>query len=62
MSIRLIKHEEGYEARYPDNTPSRHFYFDNAGRRAINKRMTPKQAEEAAKAFARAREKAEGNH
>ena len=53
-SMRLIKHTESYEVRYPDGTPSRYFYFDdNPGRRAINKRMSPAEAEEQAKVFAR---------
>ena len=54
-TMRLSKHAESYEVWYPDGTPSRYFYFDdNPGRRAINKRMAPAQAEEQAKAFARA--------
>jgi hypothetical protein len=52
-NMRLIKHAESYEVRYPDGTPSRYFYFDdNPGRRAINKRMSPAEAEEQAKVFA----------
>ena len=47
--IRIIKHAESYEVR-----TSRFFYFDdNPGRRSINNRMSPKEAEEAAKALAR---------
>ena len=47
--IRIIKHAESYEVRV-----SRFFYFDdNPGRRSINNRMSPKEAEEAAKALAR---------
>ena len=42
--IRIIKHAESYEVRV-----SRFFYFDdNPGRRSINNRMSPKEAEEAA--------------
>jgi hypothetical protein len=40
--IRIIKHAESYEARN-----------DNPGRRSINNRMSPNEAEEAAKALAR---------
>jgi hypothetical protein len=48
--IRLIKHNESYEVRV-----SRYFYFDDdKGRRSINKRMSPTEAEQAAKEFARA--------
>ena len=47
--IRIIKHAESYEVRV-----SRFLYFDdNPGRRSINNRMSPKEAEEAAKALAR---------
>jgi hypothetical protein len=47
--IRIIKHAESYEVR-----TSRFFYFDdNPGRRSISNRMSPKEAEEAAKALAR---------
>ena len=47
--IRITKHAESYEVRV-----SRFFYFDdNPGRRSINNRMSPKEAEEAAKALAR---------
>jgi hypothetical protein len=43
--IRIIKHAECYEVR-----TSRFFYFDNnPGRRSINNRMSPKEAEEAAR-------------
>jgi hypothetical protein len=52
--MRLIKHEESYEVRYDDGTPSRYFYFDdNAGRRAVTGRVSSKEAEQAAKTFAR---------
>jgi hypothetical protein len=47
QTVRIIKHAESYEVRV-----SRFFY--NPGRRSINGRMTPKEAEEAAKALARA--------
>ncbi len=48
--VRLIKHAESYEVRV-----SRYFYFDDdKGRRAITDRMSSAEAEEAAKAFARA--------
>ena len=47
--IRIIKHAESYEVRI-----RRFFHFDdNPGRRSINNRMSPKEAEEAAKALAR---------
>jgi hypothetical protein len=47
--IRIIKHAESYEVRV-----SRFLYFDdNPGRRSINNRMLPQEAEEAAKALAR---------
>ena len=47
--IRIIKHAESYEVRV-----SQFLYFDdNPGRRSINNRMSPKEAEEAAKALAR---------
>jgi hypothetical protein len=47
--IRIIKHTESYEVRI-----SQFLYFDdNPGRRSINNRMSPQEAEEAAKALAR---------
>jgi hypothetical protein len=47
--VRIIKHEESFEVRV-----STFFYFDdNPGRRAINNRMTPEAAEQAAKAYAK---------
>jgi hypothetical protein len=49
-TVRLIKHAESYEVRV-----SHYFYFDdNPGRRSINQRMAPEEAEAAAKALARA--------
>ncbi|HZR74538.1 hypothetical protein [Bradyrhizobium sp.] len=49
-TIRIIRHEESIEVRV-----SRFFYFDeNTGRRTITKRMSRQEAEEAAKAAARA--------
>jgi hypothetical protein len=42
--VRIIKHAESYEVRV-----SRFFYFDDTpGRRSINNRMSPEEAEEAA--------------
>jgi hypothetical protein len=47
--VRIIKHAESYEVRV-----SRFFYFDdNPGRRSINNRMLPKEAENGAQALAR---------
>ena len=51
--IRIIKHAESYEVRV-----SRFFYFDdNPGRRSINNRMSPEQAEDEAKKRARTERK-----
>ncbi len=53
MPIRLIRHEESYEVRYPDGRPSVYFYYeDEPVRRSFMDRMTRKQAEIAAKTFA----------
>ena len=50
-TVRIIKHAESYEVRV-----SRFFYFDdNPGRPSINNRMSPEEAEEAAKELARAK-------
>jgi hypothetical protein len=49
-TVRIIRHPASYEVRV-----SQFFYFDDApGRCSINKRMTSEEAEEAAKALARA--------
>jgi len=51
--VRIIKHAESYEVRV-----SRFFYFDdNPGRRSINNRMSPEQAEDEAKKRARTERK-----
>lgn len=54
MTIRLIKHRESYEVRLADGT-SRFWYYDDEDpiRRVLMKRMTGKEAEEAARAFAK---------
>ena len=60
--IRLIRHTPkgipdagSYEVRYEDGRESVYFYWDdNAGRRAITGHLTKAEAEEKAKAFARA--------
>ena len=47
--IRIIPHEESIEVRV-----SSFFYFtEDASRRAVTKRMTREEAEEAAKAYAK---------
>jgi hypothetical protein len=47
--VRIIKHAESSEVR-----TSRFLYLDdNPGRRSINNRMSPEEAEEAANALAR---------
>ena len=52
-TVRVIKHAESYEVR-----TSRFFYFDdNPGRRSINNRMSPEQAEDEAKKRARTERK-----
>lgn len=51
--IRILRHEESIEVRFPDDRPSVYFYFeDHPIRREMMKRMTRKQAEEAAKTYA----------
>lgn len=53
MTIRLIRHSESYEVRYPDARESVYFYFeDEPVRRNFMGRLTRKQAEVAAKTFA----------
>lgn len=52
--IRLLRHEESFEVRFPDGRPSRYFYFDDdPSRRAVTGRKTSLEAEADAKAFAR---------
>lgn len=52
--IRIIAHPESYEVWFPGERPSVYFYFeDDPIRRGMMGRMTRKQAEEAAKTFAR---------
>jgi phosphomannomutase len=47
--VRIIKHQESFEVRV-----STFFYFDdNLGRRAVKNRMTPEEAEKAARAYAK---------
>lgn len=55
MTIRLIKHRESYEVRLADGRTSVYFYYDDEDpiRRVLMGRMTGKEAEEAARAFAR---------
>jgi hypothetical protein len=44
-----------FEVRFPDNRPSRYFYWDDVpGRRARRELLTREEALERAKAFARA--------
>jgi hypothetical protein len=51
--MKIIEHPESFEVRDADDKPVRFFYFDdNPGRRAFSGRMTRKQAEQEAKAFA----------
>lgn len=61
--IRIIKHTAApvipdagsYEVRFPDDRPSIYFYWDdNPGRRSINRSISSQEAEQQAKAFARA--------
>ena len=53
-TVRLIPHEESYEVHYSDGRPSVYFYHDdNPGRRSITGRLSPEEALEKAKAFAR---------
>jgi hypothetical protein len=60
MTIRLIKHEAvprcgNYEVRFSDGRPPRYFYWDDlVGRRLRPDLLTGEQAEDHAKAFARA--------
>ena len=47
--VRIIKHQESFEVRV-----STFFYFDGSpGRRAVNNRVTPEEAEAAARAYAK---------
>ncbi|WP_315833878.1 hypothetical protein [Bradyrhizobium prioriisuperbiae] len=52
--VKLIRHAESYEVRLADGT-SKYWYYDDDDpiRRVLMGRMTGKEAEEAAKAFAR---------
>jgi hypothetical protein len=52
--VRLLRGVESYEVRYTDGRASRYFYFEtDAGRRVISRKMSPAEAQEAARAFAR---------
>jgi len=65
MTIRLIKHEAvprcgSFEVRFSDGRPSRYFYWDDeASRRLRPELLTGKEAEERAKALARAEREGE---
>lgn len=52
--IRILRHEESIEVRFPDGRESKYFYFDDEDpiRRVMMKRMTSKQAILAAKTYA----------
>lgn len=51
--MQIIEHEESFEVRDDSGKPVKYFYFeDRPDRRAYSGRMTKKQAEQAAKAFA----------
>lgn len=52
--IRIIPHPESYEVAFPGDRESVYFHFeDEPTRRSLMGRMTRKQAEQAAKEFAR---------